>query len=165
MRIKKHVHFFKTSLASCIAAYLVLTGCVGNRELLEIPLPQSYFLPNSPIKVWKATLLAVSKPTNRILVSDEAAHLLSWVNAVEPDERLHGSLTDPDVASGDGEIIVITVVRVEDSPGGSRLTIRSTYCSAKELLGNSSSRGNYEQEVLWAIKTSLISEAANHVKK
>lgn len=157
--------FPKTSFSSCLLAYLVLfLGCSGNKELLETSLPQSYFLPNPPTMVWKALLHEASKPTRQILVNDEASHLLSWICDVEPDERLHGSLIDPDLASRKGDKMAIAVVRVEGSLGGSKLTIRLTYYSDKPFLGVSPSRGNYEQEILRAVRSSLISEAASHVK-
>src|SRR5215210_6161104 len=130
---------FPISLASCLATYLILTGCSGHKELLETPLQQTYFLPSSPSKVWEALLHEASRPTRRILVNDEATRLLSWIGEVEPDERLHGSLTDPEVASGDGSIIAITVIQVKDSPGGTKLTIRLTYYSNKPFVGVSPS--------------------------
>jgi hypothetical protein len=154
-----------TALASTLIVPGLLAGCSGNRELLDIPLPQSYLLPNPPNKVWEAVLLEASKPGRRILVRDEVFHLLSWVNEVQPEARLHASLTDPKIASGSNEEeIAIAVVRVEQVPGGSRLTTRLTYYS-ETLLGVSPSRGNYEQELLRAIRTFLISEAASHDKR
>jgi hypothetical protein len=153
-----------TVLASSSLAYLGLAGCTGNRELLEAPLAQSYFLPSPPLRVWRAALLEVSKPNRRMLANDEAAHLLSWVSEVEPDKRINESLTDPEVAPGNNETIAVTVVQVDGAPGGARLTIRRTYCSGKPFFGVSPSRGNYEQEVLRSIRSSLILEASSHVK-
>lgn len=150
--------------ASTLLAQGIFSACSRNRELLATPLPQSYRLPNSPNKVWEAALLEASKPNRQILVRDEVSHLLSWVSEVQTDASLHASLTDPRVASGHKEIIAITVVRIEPVPGGSRLTTRLTYCSGKIFLGISSSRGNYEQEVLRAIRKSLISEVTSHDK-
>jgi hypothetical protein len=161
---KSDISHAQTVLVSSLLACLCLAGCSGNRELLETPLAQSYFLPSPPLRVWKAVLLEASKPTRRILVNDEVAHLLSWVGDVEPDERLHQSLTDPKVYSeGDGTI-AITVVRVDDAPGGAELSIRQTYCSGKPFFGVSPSRGNYEREVLGSIKRLLISETMDHEK-
>lgn len=154
----------KVSLASCLVHLVLALGCAFNRELLEMPLPQSYFLPSPPGMVWNALVIEASKLTRRVLVQDEGAHLLSWVGEVEPDARLHGSLTDPKVVSGRAAPMVITIARVESSPGGSTLTLRSTYYADKPFLGVSSSRGNHEQEILRAIRSSLISEATTHVK-
>lgn len=164
MRINQHHFLFNSGLASCLAAYLFLIGCLGNRQLLETPLSQSYFLPSSPTRVWEALLFEASKPPRRILVDDESSRLLSWVSEVEPDERLHKSLTDPDVASGDNPTIAITVVQVEDSPGGSKLTIRSTYYSDKPFVGVSPSDGHNEQEILRTIRHTLIAETTSHAK-
>lgn len=155
----------RASLGSCLLACLLLaSGCAFNRARLETPLPRSYFLPNPPGKVWEALVVEASKPTRRVLVNDEGSHLLSWIAEVEPDESLHGSLIDPRVASGRADPVAITVARVESLPGGSRLTIRTTYYSDRPYLGVSSSRGNHEQEILRRIRSSLISEAENHVK-
>jgi hypothetical protein len=165
MRKYRNYLFGVTVLASSLFTQGVLTGCFANRELLlETPLPQSYFLASPPNKVWKATLLEASKPARRILANDEETYLLSWVNEIESAGRLHASLTDPEIESDGDETIAIAVVRIEPAPGGSRLTIRLTYCSAKAFAGVSSSRGNYEQEIFWTIRKSLISEAASHEK-
>jgi len=164
MRKNRKSFFGVTFLASSLFAQGFLAGCFANRELLETPLQQSYFLASSPNKVWKAVLLEASRSSRRILVNDEEAYLLSWVNEIEPVERLHASLTDPEIESDGDETIAIVVVRVEAASGGSRLTIHLTYCSAKAFVGVSSSRGNYEQEILRAIRKSLISEVASNEK-
>jgi hypothetical protein len=160
-----HGFVLKASLATCLFAHLVLAlGCAFNRELLETPLPQSYFLPSPPGMVWKALIVEASKPSHRVLVQDEVAHLLSWVGEVEPAALLHRSLTDPKVTSGRAAPMAITTARVESSLGGSKLTLRSTYYTDKPFLGVSSSRGNHEQEILRAIRNSLIMKATSHVK-
>jgi hypothetical protein len=164
MKKKIKIKCTATVLASSLFALGILAGCTGNRELLDTPLPQSYLLPNTPSKVWRAALREASQPNRRILVNDEASHLLSWVNEIEPDKRLHASLTDPKIVSGGSEAIAIAVVRVEPAPGGSRLTTRLTYCSPKPFLGISSSRGEYEQEIILAIRKSLILEVASDDK-
>jgi len=164
MRKKQQPELTATAIVSCLLFQLILVGCSGNREFLETPLPQSYFLPNSINSVWEAALHEASKPTRRILVRDPAAHLLSWTNEIEPDEHLHASLTDPEVASEGDEGIAIAVIKVEAVPGGSSLMIRLTYCSPATFTGVSSSRGNYEQELLRAIRNSLITGVASHEK-
>ena len=141
-----------------------LAGCAGNRELLNTPLPQSYFLPNSPDRVWNAALLEAAKPNRRILARDESAHLLSWLSEIESDGRLHSSLSDVKIASGKTDVTAIAVIRVEAVPGGSKLTARLTYVSARSFHGVSASRGNYEQEILRSIQKSLIAEAMSHDK-
>jgi hypothetical protein len=164
MRNQSSVSCAITVLASALLVCLDLAGCAGNRELLEVPLAQSYFLPNPPPRVWKAVLLEASKPTRRILANDETAHLISWVSEIEPDDNLHRSLTDTEATAGHDDTIAITVVRVDNASGGTELTIRQTYCSARPFFGVSSSQGTYEREVLRAIRNSLIMEATGHVK-
>jgi len=141
-----------------------LAGCASNRELLNTPLPQSYFLPNPPERVWNAALLEAAKPNRRILARDESAHLLSWLSEVESDGRLHSSLTDVKIASGETDVTAISVIHVEAVPGGSKLTARLTYVSSSSFHGVSASRGSYEQEILRSIQKSLIAEAMSHEK-
>lgn len=141
-----------------------LAGCAGNRELLNTPLSQSYFLPNPPDRVWNAALREAAKPNRRILARDESARLLSWVSEIEPEGGLHASLTDAKIASGKTHVTTIAVVLVEPVPGGSKLTARLTYVSTRRFYGVSASRGNYEEEILRSIRKSLIAEAMNHEK-
>jgi hypothetical protein len=152
----------KTFLVTIVLASFA--GCAGNRELLNTPLPQSYFLPNPPDRVWNAALLEAAKPNRRILARDESTHLLSWLSEIESDVRLHSSLTDVKIASGGTDVTVIAVLRVEPVPGGSKLTARLTYVSARGFHRVSASRGNYEQEILRSIKTSLIAETMSYDK-
>jgi hypothetical protein len=144
--------------------FLVLGGCSSTapRDRLIQPLAESYFLPDPAGRIWEAALAASSGSDRRVLVTDDRAHLLTWMGEIERDEDLHSSLTDPIVASRRARTIGVTMLRVEEVPGGSRLTLRQVYFPQRSAVGISSSRGSYEQELLRRIRKVLTSGVTSH---
>lgn len=147
-------------LAGLGAAQIGMAACAATglrtADLLDQPLPESYFLPNPPAQVWQAMVALSARPEMRVLVSDRDARLLSWISEVAQDSPEHASLADPEMSSRSEKAMGITLMRAVDAPGGCNLFIRQTYFLADGSLTTASlSRGTYELALVRALRKSL----------
>jgi hypothetical protein len=144
---------------AALAGALSLAACTGyGRELLDHSLPDTYFLPQPPARVWEVARSEATGHAGRVLVDDPQSRIFSWVSEIEQGSQLHTSLADPKLASRGGRVMAITLLHVQPAPGGCRLVIRAIYFpEARTSYGPSPSRGAFEQALLSQIIRRLAS--------
>ena len=149
----------KICALGCLAALLSLNACLSSgpkdRAQLEIPLPQFYFLPYPPDRVWEVLLTEATISGRTTLVEDHDTRLLSWISDLDQDSESHSSLSDYKAGSRK-ETITITQLRIEAAREGCRLTIRQMYYPLSSPASISASRGNYEQKLLRRLRQALV---------
>ena len=145
-------------LTCVLAAWVCMAfiGCVGYREFLDRPLPESSILAYPPARVWDAARAEAAQHAGRVLVEDPQEHILSWISEIEKDSPLHASLADPKLGSRGGRRMAITLVHLQAVPGGCRMVIRQNYFPvARKSHGPSPSRGTFEEALSSRIRRRL----------